>query len=177
MIEEKGKNKNMKFIPLTIFIFLSIFFFIKLSNFEYTESLSSALINKPFPDIILPSLDEKASMDGLIGKKKFAINFFASWCLPCREEHEVLEEFSNEFPIIGIAYKDKMENISNFLKDLGNPYEQVFLDFSGKSAIELGLYGVPETYFIDENGIIKYKHVGPIDRLKFKEYIAKMKNK
>lgn len=166
----------MKFIPLTVFLLLSIFFLIKLFNFENTQSLSSALINKPFPKIILPALDKNASMEGFIGKKKFAINFFASWCLPCREEHEVLEEFSNEFSIIGIAYKDKIEKISNFLEDLGNPYEQVFLDFSGKSAIELGLYGVPETYFIDQNGIIKYKHVGPINRSEFKDYMVKMKN-
>ena len=164
----------MKFLPLTVFTLLSLFLLIKLFNFNENKSLSSALINKPFPNIILPSLNHDSSLDRFIGKKKLAVNFFASWCVPCRAEHEVLTEFSDEFLIIGIAYKDEVVNVNSFLKELGNPYKEIFLDFSGDSAIELGLYGVPETYFVDENGNIKYKYVGPINRKEFKNFLEKM---
>ena len=168
--------KFSKFIPLILFSSLSLFLLIKLSNFERSKSLSSALINKPFPNITLPSLNKEANIKQFIGKEKLAINFFASWCLPCKIEHAVLTEFSNDIFIIGIAYKDKTIQINKFLSDLGNPYKEIFIDFTGESAIELGLYGVPETYFVDENGIIKYKHVGPVNRKQFKDYILKMEN-
>ena len=168
--------KFSQFLPLTIFSFLSLFLLIKLFNFESSKSLSSALINKPFPNITLPSLNKKSNIDQFIGKRKLAINFFASWCAPCKTEHVVLTEFSDDFFIIGIAYKDNKEKINKFLLDLGNPYKEIFIDSTGKSAIELGLYGVPETYFIDEFGTIKYKHVGPINREQFKDYILKMES-
>ena len=168
--------KFSQFIPLTIFSLLSLFLLIKLVNFESSKSLSSALINKPFPNISLPSLKKNTNIKQFIGKRKLAINFFASWCVPCKTEHAVLTEFSDDFFIIGIAYKDKKEKVNKFLLDLGNPYKEIFIDLTGQSAIELGLYGVPETYFVDEYGIIKYKHVGPVNRKQFKDYILKMRN-
>ncbi len=168
--------KFKQFIPLTIFIIFSFFLLIRLFNSEKNNSLSSALINKPFPEVFLTSFDKKSNIKDYVGKSKLAINFFASWCAPCRKEHEVLTEFSESIFIIGIAYKDTVEKLNNFLSELGNPYEKIFLDFTGSSAIELGLYGVPETYFVDEKGIIKYKHVGPISRKEFKEYMKKMNN-
>ena len=104
--------------------------------------------------------------------KVVLLNLWASWCAPCRIEHEVLKNFSKEYTIIGIAYKDSIENIESFLKELGNPYEKIFYDFSGKESINLGLYGVPETFFVNKDSKILYKHVGPIKKQEFKKIIS-----
>ena len=166
----------IKFIPLIAFIFLATFFLIKIIYFESTKEISSALINKPFPQISLENYHGEHSFNKLIGTKPIVINYFASWCVPCRQEHNTLKYFSNENTIIGIAYKDSKDNIEKFLNELGNPYKEVFLDNSGRSAIELGLYGVPETYFVDKKGIIRYKHIGPIDQNEFNKLINLLKN-
>ena len=79
------------------------------------------------------------------------INIFASWCAPCRVEHEVFKSISMDYSIIGIAYKDSVENIDSFLKELGNPYEKIFYDFLGKDLINLGIYGVFETFFVNKD--------------------------
>tara|TARA_E500000178_G_C16908477_1_gene701434 strand:- start:394 stop:909 length:516 start_codon:yes stop_codon:yes gene_type:complete len=163
--------KILKFIPFIAFIFLTIFLFKKINNFEESKNLSSALIDKPFPDLDLNNLDGGKRLKDIIGKKNLIINYFASWCAPCRLEHETLTIFKKDHNIIGIAYKDERKNITKFLKELGNPYREVFLDRNGRSAIDLGLYGVPETYFVDRRGFIRYKHVGPIDEDEFKKII------
>lgn len=168
--------KFSNFLPLAIFTSLSLFFLLKLFNFEESKNITSALIDKPFPQLTLPNLENKSKINAHVGKDIIVVNFFASWCAPCREEHEVFKEFSEDFFIIGVAYKDSFENLNNFLLELGNPYREIFLDSTGKSAIELGLYGVPETYFVDLRGVIKYKHVGPINRGQFKKYISKMQS-
>ena len=161
----------LKFIPLLTFIFLAIFFFIKIKILDSTKNLSSALIDKPFPQINLNSINDNLKLKDFIGKKNIVVNYFASWCAPCRIEHKTLANFGESHTIIGIAYKDSKKNIENFLNELGNPYTNVFLDKNGRSAIELGLYGVPETYFIDSNGIIRYKYVGPINDIEFEKRI------
>ena len=92
----------------------------------------------------------------------FAVNFYASWCAPCRVEAPIIEELSKIIPIVGIAYKDKVLNTKKFLDNYGNPYNQIGLDASGKIAIEWGVYGVPETFLINTNGKIIYRHAGPL---------------
>ena len=169
--------KLFKFIPILLFLVLSIFLYKKIDNYETTKSLSSAFIDKPLPKLSLISLDNAEKAEIINVNSIIAINFFASWCIPCRKEHEVLKFFSKDIDIIGIAYKDKKENIENYLLELGNPYEKVYMDLDGKNAIELGLYGVPETYFIDKNGIIKYKHVGPINYSQFKKIYTMLARK
>ena len=116
--------------------------------------MSSALIEKKFPNLKIKSLDNNESINNFIDNKFVVINIFASWCAPCRIEHEVLKNFSKEYTIIGIAYKDSIENIESFLQELGNPYDKVFYDFSGKESINLGLYGVPETFLLTR--IVKF---------------------
>ena len=168
-------KKLPKFMPLIIFIFLTFFFLKKIIYFEESKDLKSVLIDKPFPAINLRSLDGNEEISEYIGKDFIIVNYVASWCEPCRVEHKSLKSIKNINTLIGIAYKDEKKNIQNFLNELGNPYKKVFLDTNGRSGIELGLYGVPETYFIDREGIIKYKHVGPIDERSLKGIINMLK--
>ena len=164
--------KVLKFFPLIIFLIFSIFLYNKIKFQKKFEPLSSALIEKKFPHLKIKSLDNNESINNFIKNKFVVINIFASWCAPCRIEHEVLKNFSKEYTIIGIAYKDSIENIESFLQELGNPYDKVFYDFSGKESINLGLYGVPETFFVNKDSKILYKHVGPINKQEFKKIIS-----
>ena len=103
--------------------------------------------------------------------KRFILNFFASWCLPCKIEAPLLNKVSSKIPIIGIAYKDKEEDMIKFLKNYGNPFNEIGVDELGSIAIEWGVYGVPETFLIDENGKIIYKYAGAISHELYKDKI------
>jgi len=140
------------------------------------EPLSSALIQKKVPSLQFKNLDNNQTINEFIKDRFVIINIFASWCAPCRVEHEVLKSISKDYSIIGIAYKDSVENIESFLKELGNPYEKIFYDFLGKDSINLGIYGVPETFFVNKDSKILYKHVGPIKKQDFKKIILEILN-
>lgn len=160
--------KFFKYIPLVLFIVISIFFYNKIKFQKELEPLSSALIEKKLPKLDIYNSENKQNINSYIKNRPVVINIFASWCAPCIIEHEVLKSFSNDYEIIGIAYKDSRENIKKFLEELGNPYKNIFYDFSGKESINLGLYGVPETFFVNKDSKVLYKHVGPINKDKFK---------
>ncbi len=128
--------------------------------------LPSALIDRPAPDFALPGLyDPKTGLTRaeLLGGVTL-VNFFASWCGPCREEQPALMMLSHEpnLTLDGIAYKDRIADARRFLDDLGNPYRRIGVDRSGATAIDFGVYGVPETYVVDAAGRIRYRHVGPL---------------
>ena len=161
--------KLLKFLPLIIFLIVSIFLYNKIKHQKKLEPLSSALIAKKFPSLKINSLDNNDTINDFIKNRFVIINIFASWCAPCRIEHEVLKSFSQEYTIIGLAYKDSIENIESFLLELGNPYKKVFYDFSGKESINLGLYGVPETFLINKNRKILLKIIGPINNNHIKQ--------
>ena len=97
--------------------------------------------------------------------KIYLLNIWSSWCVPCRQEHPFLMNLNtdNKINIIGMNYKDNLKNAENFLKELGNPYEEIFIDLDGTVAIEWGAYGVPESFVIYNNEIIK-KHIGPLNQ-------------
>ncbi len=129
------------------------------------SDVPSALIDKLVPEFELPPIvgrnDGFATSD-LAGKVSL-VNVFASWCGPCRVEHPILMRLAREgVPIYGINYKDKPEDALRFLADLGNPYSRIGADGTGRTSIDWGVYGYPETFVIDRTGRIRYKHIGPI---------------
>ena len=171
--------KNLKFI---IIISFSLFiFFIFFKGLEIPNNyLPEKNLNKVDTSLIFKNLNnQKETLLGeLINNNSFSIiNIWASWCLPCRDEHAYLLNLKNisKIDIIGINYKDKKSNAIEFLSDLGNPYSEVLTDKDGTKSIELGAMGVPETYLINNEVVIK-KYIGPLDEMKFKEIIEIIKN-
>jgi cytochrome c biogenesis protein CcmG/thiol:disulfide interchange protein DsbE len=129
-------------------------------------ALPSALIDRPAPAFDLPPL--LAGKPGLakadLSGQPVLVNFFASWCLPCREEASTLAGFaaSGAVPIYGIAYKDKPADSERFLDSLGDPFSRIGVDATGRTAIDFGVYGVPETYIVDGQGRIRYRFAGAL---------------
>jgi cytochrome c biogenesis protein CcmG, thiol:disulfide interchange protein DsbE len=157
----------MFLLPVALFALLAIGFYGGLET--DTTVLPSALIDKPAPDFELPALigtgETGFSTADLTGKVSL-VNVFASWCVPCRAEHPVLNALatSTQVPIYGINYKDKPEAARAWVAELGNPYTRIGAD-NGRVGIEWGVYGVPETFIVDRQGRIRYKHVGPLTRV------------
>ena len=132
------------------------------------SAIPSALIGTKAPALALPPLEGSnvpALTDAAITGKLTLVNVFASWCVPCRQEHPMLKELSKDkrLNIVGINYKDKADNAVRFLGELGNPYAAIGTDPNGRAAIDWGVYGIPETYLVGPDGTILYKKVGPID--------------
>lgn len=130
------------------------------------RKVPSALLDQPVPAFDLPGLKEGApglNTADLKGQVQL-VNIFASWCAPCRIEHPLLMRLAKDgkVQVNGIAWKDTRQNASAFLEELGNPYTKIGFDGSGRTGIDWGVYGVPETYVIDRDGRIRYKVVGPI---------------
>jgi cytochrome c biogenesis protein CcmG/thiol:disulfide interchange protein DsbE len=129
--------------------------------------LPSPLIGKPAPSVAGPSLLEGAGdvTDGMVGAGgPVLVNFFASWCLPCRVEHPVLTEIAREagVTLIGVNYKDAPDAGRAFLDELGNPYAAIVADQTGAISVNWGVTGLPETFVVDADGTIVYRHFGPI---------------
>lgn len=125
----------------------------------------NGLIGKPVPDFALPALaaGEKGLKSSDLKGQISVINVFASWCVPCRAEHPLLADFAKSgIVLIGIAYKDKPEAARHFLTEHGNPYRVVLSDTDGRTATAFALAGVPETYIVDRNGIIRFRQAGPL---------------
>jgi cytochrome c biogenesis protein CcmG/thiol:disulfide interchange protein DsbE len=132
------------------------------------SAIPSALIGKTAPSLSLPPLEGSntaALTDAAMKGKLTLVNVFASWCVPCRQEHPVLKELANDsrLTIVGINYKDRNDNALRFLGELGNPYKAIGVDPNGKAAIDWGVYGIPESYLVGPDGTILYKKVGPFD--------------
>jgi cytochrome c biogenesis protein CcmG/thiol:disulfide interchange protein DsbE len=152
-------------LPVALFIAVAAYFLLALNPNRDPQLLPSALIDKPAPSFDLAGLgDAKGlALDGFKGQVA-VVNFFASWCEPCRDEHPVLMGLEKTIgvPLYGIAYKDKPADTQHFLAQLGDPYRAIGLDESGRTAIDFGVYGVPETYVIDKEGRIRKRFVGPL---------------
>lgn len=163
--EQRPKAKYWVYLlPLGLFIVLMVFFFFGLGL--NPRLLPSPLIGQPTPEFSLPKLsnpDELMQHTDLKGEVSL-LNIWATWCTSCRQEHPVLMKIakSKEVPIYGLYYKDEPALGVNWLRNYGDPYRENAVDKDGKVGIEWGVYGTPETFLIDQNGIIRYKHVGPI---------------
>ena len=165
--------KNKKIFLITIIIIISIFFILLLGlkkdqNYTPVSKLSIIENNISFESLYS---EETVYLNDLLKEKPYSlINIWASWCAPCKEEHPYLIElsFNERINIVGINYKDNIKNAKNFLFDLGNPYKEVLVDNNGVKSIELGAIGVPETYLLKDNKIIK-KFIGPLNKITFDE--------
>ena len=150
--------------PLAIFILLVGFLAVGL-NLDPRE-VPSPLVGKPAPAFELPVLHQpdKRFVPGDMRGKVWLLNVWASWCVSCREEHPLLVELSKKgvLPILGLNYKDKGEDAQRWLKQFGDPYQLSVVDADGRIGIDYGVYGVPETYLIDAEGVIRHKQIGPI---------------
>lgn len=165
--EPAPRRRLFVLLPLLVFLALAGVFLSQLLSGEDGTKIPSALIGQPAPVTNLPPL-EGSGLPGLesarfLGKVTL-INVFASWCAPCREEHPVLMGLAQDsrYVMAALNYKDKPENARRFLGDLGNPYASIGVDQAGRTAIDWGVYGVPETFVVGKDGKIAFKHVGPI---------------
>ena len=166
-------KKQILIIPTLIFLFIFIIFFYLLLIDRNPTEIPSNLLNKNVPEFEAESLIKKKKFISSeeFGKEILLVNFFATWCKPCRDEHIYIKRFSEEknIRIIGVNYKDDNKKTIQWLKNLGNPYSNIPIDKKGRIAIDWGVYGIPETFIVNKKGIIKYRHVGPIDRKTFKK--------
>ncbi|MEQ1661071.1 MAG: DsbE family thiol:disulfide interchange protein [Thiobacillus sp.] len=157
-------KKAWVLIPLALF--LAMLGFLGAGLKLDPREVPSPLIDKPAPAFSLPTLDEPArtlSAADMRGQV-WLLNVWASWCGGCREEHSTLVAFSQTraVPIVGLDYKDQPGDARRWLSDLGNPYVASVVDIDGRTGIEFGVYGVPETFVIDKAGVIRHKQIGPI---------------
>lgn len=169
-------QKIALFLPLIIFGGLAIFFLLQLTSGRNAQDLPSVLIGKQAPSLSMDALDGSgvpALTDAAISGKLTLVNVWASWCVPCRQEHPFLLELSKDprIQIVGLNYKDKNANALKFLNELGNPYTAIGVDPNGAASIDWGVYGVPETFLVSPSGEILYKHIGPIDARGFQAKI------
>ncbi len=165
----KGRGRYLiAALPLVLFGGLAAVFMTQLQSGRDVSEIPSALLGTKAPALELAALDgseRPALTTAAITGKLTLVNVFASWCVPCRQEHPMLLELSKDprVNVVGINYKDRNDNALRFLGELGNPYAAIGVDPNGKAAIDWGVYGIPESYLVGPDGTILYKKVGPFD--------------
>lgn len=161
-----GRRAWLALIPVVVFAVIAAIFWRGLSG--NPGQLPSALIGKPVPEVTLPAIEGLGvpafDTARLKSGKVSLVNVWASWCGPCRVEHPVLMELAKrgDIQLLGINYKDEPENARRFLATLGLPFAAVASDENGRAAVDWGVYGVPETFIVDGEGIIRFKWIGPL---------------
>ena len=173
-------SRWLLFLPIAVFAALAALFFIRLYTGD-ASLLPSALIGRqvphfdlrPLPDVQTPGLSDSDLRTGRVT----LVNVFASWCVPCHTEHPVLMQISRDpqleerVALVGLAYKDEPENTRRFLGQSGNPFARIGVDAFGRTAIDFGVYGVPETYVIKGDGTIAYRFIGPLSEESFRQVL------
>lgn len=161
------------FIPVGVFLVLALLLWRGL--YLDPRTLPSVLIDKPLPEFELPTVEhaDRLISKADLPKEPFLLNVWGSYCLPCLQENPILKAAAekNVLPIIGINYKDKINLAQMWMDDNGSPFEFSVMDADGRLGIDLGVYGAPETFVIDGNGVIRYKHIGVIDYQSWQEEI------
>ena len=154
-----------KFIPFFLFVVIAAFLYFSLN--DTSSKLPSPLLGKMFPSIEAKDFysDESVLLTNLFNEKISLVNVWASWCVTCRQEHQMMMKIANnkDLQLIGINYKDKRVDGERYLEMMGNPFDVIVFDPIGKIGIELGVYATPETFLVDQKGVILYKHIGAID--------------
>ena len=156
----------MKRVWWTLGVFVALVLLLAVGLRLNPREVPSPLIGRPAPAFELPLLmepDRKFNEKTMLGRV-WILNVWASWCPPCLVEHPVVTQVSRSgmAPVVGLNYKDKREDALPWLKRNGDPFQLVAFDENGRIGIDYGVYGVPETYIIDRQGVIRYKHIGPI---------------
>ena len=187
----------IKFAPLVILTFVCIFFLLFILLEKDPSNPPSALLNKEIPDFSTTNLfnkNIKLSSDNIIRNVNIAadnnvnfsedtlekytlVNFFASWCSPCRAEHHLFFEIKKNYPnvfLLGISHKDAPEDSKQYLSEEGNPYSFVGLDQDGRIALEFGVFGLPETFIVNNEGKIIFKQMGPLTKKILNDEIYKL---
>ena len=152
-------------LPLAVFTVLAIYFALGLGMDP--RIIPSAMIDKPVPQFTLPPIEGgggRGFSDTDLRGGVSVVNVFASWCIPCKAEHPFITRLAgmDVATVHGLNYKDKAADALKWLADLGDPYDRIGADFSGRVGIDWGVYGVPETFVVDAQGRIRHKHVGPL---------------
>ncbi|WP_027993210.1 DsbE family thiol:disulfide interchange protein [Sinorhizobium meliloti] len=170
----------MAALPLLIFAVLALIFWSQLNSGRDVSEIPSALIGTKAPMLAMPPLEGAATPSGepmpalddaAVKGKLTLVNVWASWCVPCRQEHPIILELSKDprLNVVGINYKDRNENALRFLGELGNPFSAIGVDPNGKAAIDWGVYGIPESFLVAADGTILYKRAGPFDEKSLRE--------
>ena len=164
------KSKIISFLIIIPLIFVFTIFYKGLNKSNFYEP-KSKIKNIPVFKTITFFQKEKINSQNIFDKNKFYLfNIWASWCVPCKDEHPLLIKLNknSQLEIIGLNYKDNFKNAEKFLNELGNPYQKIFIDRDGTQAIEWGAFGVPETFLVFKNKIIK-KFIGPLNSKSIEE--------
>ncbi len=159
-------------LPLLLFMIVAIYFAVGLTHDP--QQLDSARLGQPMPDFTTPPLlaDRPGLATADLKGKPQLVNVFASWCVPCRAEHPLITRLAESgVTVNALNWKDDPVAARAWLAELGNPYSRIGADTSGRAGIELGVYGVPETYVIDAAGVIRFRHAGPLQERHLREDI------
>jgi cytochrome c biogenesis protein CcmG/thiol:disulfide interchange protein DsbE len=155
-----------KILPLIVFLVVGVFLFLSLNSDP--NKLPSPLVGKKFPIIVGTDFysNKTIKLNDLMDNKLALVNVWASWCVTCRKEHQVIMNIAknNNLKLIGINYKDTKSDGEEYLKVMGNPFEEIVFDPDGEIGMELGVYATPETFLISREGLIVHKHVGEITK-------------
>lgn len=169
-------------IPLGVFALLAVVLAIGIKHSPDKGTILSPLLGKPAPEFSLPSLTDTTRIikSSDLRGHWYIFNVWGTWCAGCRQEHSVLLEMrqAGVVPIIGLDWKDNESEALSLLQQLGNPYEAIAVDKDGREAIDWGVYGAPETFLVNDQGIVVYKYIGPLTHEAWeKEFLPRLRQR